>query len=106
MTEHPERGASEPGLAGRFPRTEVLASGEPLTLRLLCAEDAERFGAFLGGLSEQTRSLWRPHPFDQATADAVCASIDHSDVLRILATVEDRGGEQIIAYYTLKRGVL
>src|SRR3712207_6162446 len=81
-----------------------LASGETLTLRPMRPDDASRFGAFLAGLSEETRSYWRPHPYDQETANAVCASVD-STVLRIVATVAREEGERIVAYATLKIGV-
>jgi diamine N-acetyltransferase len=84
--------------------TTRLASGETLTLRPMRPNDASRFGAFLAGLSEETRSYWRPHPFDQETADAVCATLDPT-VLRLVATVARGEGEQIVAYATLKIGV-
>lgn len=86
-------------------RLVTLPSGEPVRLRAMVPDDAARFGAFLLGLSPEIRSYWRPHPFDQGTADAVCAAIDPSDVLPLIATVEVDGEERITGYCPLKLGV-
>ena len=86
--------------------TASLRSGERITMRPLRPDDAVRFGAYLAGLSEQTRSRYGPHPFDQTTADSICAALDPADILRMVATVPRDGGERIISYVLLKRGVL
>jgi GNAT superfamily N-acetyltransferase len=93
--------------AGFLAAAATLRSGEQITMRPLRPGDAARFGAYLGGLSEQTRARYGPHPFDQATADAICAVLDPADILRMVATIPRDGGEQrIISYVLLKRGVL
>jgi diamine N-acetyltransferase len=86
--------------------TARLRSGEPLTMRPLRAEDAVRFGEYLGSLSEQTRARYGPHPFDLATANRICATLDPTDILRLVATIPGVGGERMIAYVLLKMGVL
>ncbi len=86
--------------------TALLRSGEPITMRPLRPDDSARFGDYLLGLSAATRARYGPHPFDQATADAICAALDPADMLRMVATVEQDGAERIIAYVLLKLGVL
>lgn len=77
-----------------------------LTRRPLRSDEAARLGAYFEALSPLSRSRYGPHPFDQATADAICAGIETDDVLRLLGTiVEGDGQERIIAYFLLKRGV-
>ena len=86
--------------------TAQLRSGEPLTLRPLRADDAARFAEYLGSLSAQTRARYGPHPFDAQTARAICASLDPTDILRIVATIPRVAEERMIAYVLLKMGVL
>jgi GNAT superfamily N-acetyltransferase len=83
-----------------------LRSGESITLRPLRADDADQFWEYLGSLSPQTRSRYGPHPFDEPTARAICASLDPGDVLRMVATIPGAEGERIIAYVLLKLGIL
>lgn len=92
---------------GMLPDQEMTAShrlrtGEPMTLRPLCAEDAARLGEYFLGLSADTRARYGPHPFDQATADAICAALDPTDMLRMIGTTGQE--ERIVAYVLLKRG--
>lgn len=84
----------EPSLAA----CELIArSGEAVAFRPLVADDAAALGAYFQALSDVTRSRFAPHPFDQATADAVCASIDRGTTLRM---VGDAGG-RIVSYFLL-----
>ena len=96
---------SDPNPPPEHTTTVVLASGESLLLRPMRADDAPLFGVFLRGLSPETRSYWRPHPYDQETADAICAALDPADVLRLIALARWEGGEELVAYCTLKLGV-
>jgi GNAT superfamily N-acetyltransferase len=80
-------------------------SGEHITLRPLQPDDAVRLGAYFAGLSAETRARYGPHPFDQATADTICATLDPSDILRLVATVPHDSEERIIAYFLLKHGL-
>jgi diamine N-acetyltransferase len=83
-----------------------LPSGEQIVMRPLRPDDAVRLGEYFAGLSAQTRARYGPHPFDQATAEAICAALDPTEIVRMVATVSPKGGERIIAYMLLKLGVL
>ena len=95
----PRRLQEERLIASRRMRT-----GEPVTLRPLHTEDAARLGEYFLGLSADTRARYGPHPFDQATADTICAALDPADMLRMIATTARGGRERIVAYVLLKRG--
>lgn len=83
----------------------TLRSGEPATLRPLCKDDGQLLGAYFMGLSEVTTQLYAPHPFDQATADSLCAELDSIVNLRMLAIAEREGGARVIAYFIVHFGV-
>lgn len=83
-----------------------LRTGVPITLRPLRTDDAERLIEYFGSLSAQTRARYGPHPFDEQTARSVCASLDPSDILRMVASVSHNGEERLVAYVLLKMGVL
>jgi diamine N-acetyltransferase len=85
--------------------TVSLRTGEQATLRPLQPDDALRLGAYFTALSAETRSRYGPHPFDQTTADAICAALEPADILRMVATVPHHGEERIIAYFLLKHGL-
>jgi GNAT superfamily N-acetyltransferase len=79
-----------------------------VTFRPLMPGDAEILGRYFLGLSEETRRLYGPHPFDRATADRLCAQIDYAHTIRMLATVGTGSQgleEQVIAYFILRLGV-
>ena len=86
--------------------TARLRSGQELLIRPLRGHDAAPLGEYFLGLSEQTRARYGPHPFNQQTADEICAGLEADDTLRLVATVPSAGGERIIAYMLLKMGVL
>ena len=84
------------------------ASIGEITFRSLAAGDAQILGQYFIGLSEDTRRRYAPHPFDQETADALCANVDYADTIRMLATLPtgtEGGQEQVIAYFILQLGV-
>ena len=83
-----------------------LRSGEQLTIRLLQPGDAARLGAYLHGLSAETRARYGPHAFDQATVDAICSTLNPAALLRMVGTVAQGNEERIISYALLKLGVL
>src|SRR4051794_26877055 len=87
-----------------FATSSSLPSGEAIRIRSLRTDDKRRLGAYLTGLSETTRSLWGPHPFDQATADQICAELQTEGIWRIVATLSGNGAEQIIAYTLVEPG--
>ncbi|MBN1873759.1 MAG: GNAT family N-acetyltransferase [Anaerolineae bacterium] len=77
-----------------------------VTFRPLLARDARRLGQYFLGLSDETRRRYGPHPFDQATADMLCAELNYAQTLRMLATLDLEEAEQVIAYFILVLGVL
>lgn len=84
----------------------TLRSGETATLRLLRHDDRLRLGTYLTGLSKATTDRWGPHGMDQATADTICATLDHTRMLRAVATVPDAAqGERLVAYQLVVWGV-
>jgi ribosomal protein S18 acetylase RimI-like enzyme len=101
-----DHSSSEAPLPTFLTATASLRSGQPVLLRPLQAHDAGRFGDYLCGLSAETRARYGPHPFDQATADAICGTLDPTDILRMVATIGQGAEEKIIAYVLLKLGVL
>jgi diamine N-acetyltransferase len=83
----------------------VTESGLALTFRPVTPPDHHILGEYFISLSETTRSLYGPHPFDQATADALCAGIDYADTIRFIATIPNASLEKVIAYFILQLGV-
>jgi diamine N-acetyltransferase len=83
----------------------TLASGERIRLRPLRADDAERLGAYLRGLSAESQSSFGPHPSDQPALDAICAALDPRDTLRLVGVTEGPAGPEIVAYILLQWGV-
>lgn len=82
-----------------------LASGEEVRLRPLQRGDARILGPYFLGLSAATRRFYGPHAFDQETADQICAGLDSSQALRLLATRGSGVAEQVIGYFILVFGV-
>ena len=74
-------------------------------MRPLERSDNLILGQYFLNLSEHTRSLYGPHPFDQATADQFCENINYADTIRMIATVSEGAGEQVIAYFILQLGI-
>jgi GNAT superfamily N-acetyltransferase len=92
----------DPGaLAGSF----CLADGQAISVRPLEAGDADAFGCYLVGLSAETRSRFRPHEFDRFTAETLCAAIDYTRTLRIVATADDHPDRPIVAYFIVSLSV-
>jgi GNAT superfamily N-acetyltransferase len=81
------------------------ASGLSMTFRPLEPLDNRILGQYFLGLSEKTKGLYGPHPFDQATADQLCANINYADTIRMIATIPGDSQEQVIAYFILMLGV-
>ena len=81
------------------------ASGLTMTFRPVEPQDSQILGQYFLGLSENTISLYGPHPFDQATADHLCATINYADTIRMIATIPAGMQEQVIAYFILQLSV-
>jgi GNAT superfamily N-acetyltransferase len=106
MMNTPSTPSSETPLPDFLSTVASLPSGEQIIIRPLQGDDAARFGEYLLSLSAATRARYGPHPFGQATADAISATLDPTDILRMVATVPRKGEERLIAYILLKMGVL
>jgi len=89
---------------GILDRSLTLLSGEAITLRLLGPGDLELLGQFFTGLSEATRQLYAPHPFNFETARQLCAEIDNTLVMRFIALSHRDDAPQIIAYFIVWPG--
>ena len=85
-------------------RTPTLPSGEEIRLRLLLPDDWELLGRYFTDLSEATRQLYAPHPFDVDTARQLCTEIDYAQVMRFIALSDRDGTTQIIAYFIVWPG--
>lgn len=77
----------------------TLSNGQEVLLRPLRTDDASILGAYFLTLSQETRNLFAPHPFDQATAEMLCAQIDSTREMRLLAIVNEGGTERVAAYF-------
>lgn len=86
-------------------RSVQLASGEAVRLRPLQRGDAGILGPYFLGLSAATRRFYGPHAFDQETADQICAGLDSSQALRLLATRGSGAAEEVIGSFILVFGV-
>ena len=81
----------------RLSRQAELPSGKTLLLRPLKADDTSILGTYFLSLSDETKSFYAPHPFDQETTDRLCTEVDNDQTLRILGIVN----ETVIAYFIL-----
>lgn len=93
--------AADPDTLTRTPR---LLSGEEIVLRLLRPDDWELLSRYFTTLSEATRQLYAPHPFDVDTARQLCAEIDYARVMRFIALSDRDGTTRIIAYFIVWPG--
>jgi GNAT superfamily N-acetyltransferase len=100
-----------PAVQAALTAQAVLRSGERLQFRPIQRGDALLLGAFLQGLSGTTRSYWRPHPFDQETADRICADLNPAEMIPLVGTLgagvshQSQTNETIAVYCMLKLGI-
>src|SRR5438477_12711934 len=97
----PIGGSPGVGMSDPWTAEGLLPSGEWILMRTLRPDDAARLGEYFAGLSAQTRARYGPHPFDQATADTICATLDPAEFLRMVALIPRGDEERIIAYLLL-----
>ena len=76
----------------------ILRDGRPVTVRPLLPADVEPLAAFFASLSEDTRRRYAPHPFDRATAELLCSSIDSDPRTRFIVVLEDEPGTPVAGY--------
>jgi diamine N-acetyltransferase len=80
-------------------------SGLSFTFRPLTAADAAPLGEYFISLSPQTVDLYGPHPFDQETADRLCAEMDPARIVRWIALLPVDGREQVVGYLIQHLGI-
>ena len=86
-------------------RSITIESGEEIRIRPTGRGDVEILARYFLQLSERTRGLFAPHPLDYPTAELICHEIDYALGLRMIATLERDGREEVIAYFILVPGV-
>jgi GNAT superfamily N-acetyltransferase len=80
-----------------------LKNGDEVIIRLVQEDDAPYLLAYLQAFSEENRSRFAPHPFDEETVCLICKD-GYSDTRYYVA--EHGKTHDIIAYALLKLGVL
>lgn len=90
-------------LSNFVPEQINLPCGESMSVRLLNVNDAAELGKYFNALSEETKKRFGPHNLDQEEADRICGSINHNEILRLVAVADNNS---IAAYFLLKTGCL
>ena len=75
--------------------------GRAASLRLVRADDTERFIEYFAGLSTRSRYFFHPFKFERTSAVDVTGDSDAPDTHRVVAVVERDGGESIVGYVWL-----
>lgn len=83
----------------------TLRDGRRALVRPLEPADVEPLTTYFLGLSEETRRRYGPHPFDRATAEALCAAAGDPRATRFVAVLPGPAGDEIIAYMILTRDI-
>jgi GNAT superfamily N-acetyltransferase len=81
--------------------TVQFSAGSDLVFRPLASGDAALLGDYFVSLTDATRRFYGPHPFDQATADHLCATINHAEAIRFVAVGTFDGRDTVAAYFIL-----
>jgi len=86
--------------------TVRLRDGRKVVLRPLGEGDVHLLGDLFCGLSEQTRSMYGPHPFNRETAAKLCAAVGDERTVRFVAVLGEGTPEaEMIAYMILSREI-
>ncbi|MEQ9103039.1 MAG: GNAT family N-acetyltransferase [Imperialibacter sp.] len=80
----------------------ILSSGEEVTIRPLETTDAPALLKYFSAFSELTRKRFGPHPFDEATVNAICNNLDLDPCVRLTVFA----GDKCVAYCLLNPGIL
>jgi diamine N-acetyltransferase len=83
----------------------TLRDGRHALVRPLEPSDVEPLSAYFLGLSQDTRQRYGPHPFDRATAEALCAAAGDAQATRFVALLSAPTGDAIIGYMILARTI-
>jgi GNAT superfamily N-acetyltransferase len=87
----------QPDLDGRA----ALRDGRAVAIRPLQSSDVEALTDFFAGLSAETRRLYAPHPFDQATARQLCASVGADPCTRFIVVLQPESARPSIIGYLI-----
>jgi GNAT superfamily N-acetyltransferase len=79
----------------------ALRDGRPVSIRPLQATDATALADFLAGLSAETRRRYAPHPFDQATAQRLCAALASDPCTRFVVVLDPESAQPAIIGYLI-----
>ena len=79
-----------------------LPSGLQVTFRPLTPADSAALGRYFLGLSETTKAFYGPHPFNQETADRLCAELNPAQEIRFIALLPDGS---VIGYFILQLNI-
>jgi len=71
-------------------------------IRPLSPNDAPALYQYLNNLSDLSKKRFGPHPFDQATIEAICYQLVHDNCIRLTCFK----GDECIAYALLQPGIL
>jgi len=87
--------------------TEItLRDGRKATVRPLEPTDLEPLTAYFLSLSLETRRRYGPHPFDRATAEKLCTSINNAEIVRFITVLDDGGvAPEVVGYMILSREI-
>jgi diamine N-acetyltransferase len=80
--------------------TLTARDGGRFVLRLLGPDDVELLTEYFLSLSDCTRILYGPHPFDRETAEKLCAERE-PDILRLVTVQELAGRPRFASYFIL-----
>jgi len=90
----------------QFTTNITLNSGQRAVVRPLRADDVDALATLFLNLSEATKSVYGPHPFDRETAENLCAAIDNTVTIRFVCVLNDETPQiQIIGYIILTRDI-
>lgn len=80
--------------------TLTARDGARFVLRLLRPEDVELLAEYFLSLSDCTKVLYGPHPFDRETAEKLCAERE-PDILRLVTVQEVAEKQRFASYFIL-----
>jgi GNAT superfamily N-acetyltransferase len=92
--------STRPVWLAHWSRTLAAKDGGRFLLRLLRPEDVDLLTEYFLSLSDWTKNLYGPHPFDRQTAEKLCAE-DEPLTLRLVTVQELAGKPRIASYFIL-----
>jgi RimJ/RimL family protein N-acetyltransferase len=84
-----------------YPKSFELNNGEQLKLRPMRPDDRDRLFAFFRALPSRSRRFFKHDVTQREVITNWCANLDYDRTLPILAVVDDKGHERVVADGTL-----